>query len=203
MTLHTLYGIMHNDESSLTLKKALHQSRCPDVLKNIVSHIANSRIDKSHSISTYIQWIKSVDDVKTIAKHYIKNYMSITSKKPTDQEIFDTIDKKANDLFFPRYAIDRTYLAYDSKTYHNGFILNFDSEVLEVYLGQNSQPNKRGRYTRVIMNSGYYGMELIDEIPFSAIIPKTVQVFNNQLSDLYNVCARRKNYKLLDLGQRL
>jgi|CXWL01.1.fsa_nt_gi hypothetical protein len=70
-----------------------------------------------------------------------------------------------------RHMIDGHEFLRDSLFCEWAYILNTDSEVCEVYRGFNKDWSARGRYASLRRESAseYYGVALLDEIPFDEI----------------------------------
>ena len=138
-------------------------------------------------------WVTSnmsdIEEAGTL-DHCIRNQIEM------DKDTFDTnrklaivqaLDANPEKRIFDLYAVSHDELAYESETYSFGFVLNFDKNLFEIYQGKIKVSDMRGRYPTHCFNvSGYYGMALIDEIPFKFITPQTYTSLQIQLQDLFN-----------------
>lgn len=79
--------------------------------------------------------------------------------------------------------IDGHEFAADSLFCEWGYIVNFDTQKLEVYKGFQDKPHKNGRYARlpVEKDSKYYPIALVAEIPFKKVTPDSVMATENEL----------------------
>lgn len=70
-----------------------------------------------------------------------------------------------------RHMINSSEFLRDSLFCEWSYIMNCDSEICEIYRGFNKDPNAPGRYASLRREraSEYYGVFLLDEIPFGEI----------------------------------
>ena len=82
-----------------------------------------------------------------------------------------------------RYMIDNHTFLEDSLFCEWAYLINLDTERLEVYKGYNKNPDAPGRYAhkRAKDDSKYWGVVLIDEVPIEFIQKMEVGDFEDRL----------------------
>lgn len=82
---------------------------------------------------------------------------------------------------------DDTGFLADSLFCEWAYIINLDSDKLEIYKGFNKDPQAKGRYAHLYdedgVNNGYYGVALVLELPFD----KLKALSCNQINELCNI----------------
>ena len=119
--------------------------------------------------------------------HFIKKLGSIEAVRAFAEEV-KLVDDDEADVFdgrtFQKEFYDRSSFMHDSLICEWAYIVNADTEMLEVYKGFNHNPKAEGRYIlpakETSLHSGdkYYGVALVKEIPLKDVFDGKVERFS-------------------------
>ena len=112
-----------------------------------------------------------------VSTHLLTEWYCLLRKTQGDLFLFN------NDL---RHMIDSHQFLADSLFCEWAYIVNLDSEKLEVYRGFNKDPHASGRYSRksVDRHSEFNGVTLIKDIPVSDIQKESIDTLIEELEKI-------------------
>jgi len=101
----------------------------------------------------------------------------------TATDVYNKIRDIGQDILtlFPKYSlVDDLLFLTNSELVDIGYIINIDSKMMELYSGINTDINARGRYNiSACLSKEYYGIRLVDEIPFDYIRNHDIKKIGN------------------------
>lgn len=149
MSTRGLWGFLIDGETKATYN---HFDSYPSDLGNIIKNfILDNDKDEIKSIAKIIKLVEQTD----------KNY-DLLYDAQNNPQIY--IDGLFNEM------IDSINFILDSLFCEWAYIINLDTEKLEIYKGFQESPPKNNRYGSDKMdNQGYFPCEMIKEIPFNEL----------------------------------
>ena len=119
-----------------------------------------------------------------------KKYADLGVSTRKHEEWYCLLRKTQGDLFQYnndlRHMIDSHMFLADSLFCEWAYIVNLDTEKLEVFRGFNQDRHAPGRYARLLVsdNNGYRGVALIRQIPFANIQNSSLDDIVRELGDI-------------------
>lgn len=114
---------------------------------------------------------KTIDDLKTL-------FSNITIIENSDNDVWNWQSHTFNTEF-----LDEHNFLIDSLFCEFAYLINLDSNKLEVYVGFNLNPNAPGRYAKNTIYKNeekvYYGVKLVEELDLNDLLAGKYVISNN------------------------
>jgi hypothetical protein len=172
MSTRGLYGFYRDGITKATYN---HFDSYPTGLgRQVAEFVLNTTLNEMNHIFDNIIMVDS-DTTPTDAQiHECWEFYdpSVSTRKP--QEWYALLRQSQGDLNFYKhglkYMIDSANFIEDSLFCEWAYIINLDTNVLEVYEGFQKEPQHNRYYISEPDNSGYYNCKLVAEIPLNGDI---------------------------------
>ena len=140
-----------------------------------MNYIAHTDLDAMRNVAWHIRMVKreSIPSPELIERY--KKYSDLTISPNTCKDwhclLFKTRGVLESYHKGLEHMIDSSGFLADSLLCEWAYIINLDTNYLEVYRGLNKNQFAKGRYSgRSVRHSrGYFGVRLIAEVPFNSI----------------------------------
>lgn len=121
-------------------------------------------------IVKFVKGIENVSDVFEQAQNLTLVNESDTAPSGAEwyAELRDAQGNLAENLRLG-FMTDGVQFGYNSLFCEWGYLVDLDNETVEVYRGFQTEPHSEGRWPGDDSHSGYYGIRLIETIPFSEL----------------------------------
>ena len=167
------YGFRINEQDKVTYN---HFDSYPDWLgRKVMEYVSQTPLNSMRQTASSIVLVGEETKPSADLIEMYKKYADLHVSTRKYEEWYCLLRKTQGDLF-PynddlRHMIDSQLFLTDSLFCEWAYIVNLDSERLEVYKGFNKDLRARGRYARwsVPDNYGYKGVTLIQEVAINEI----------------------------------
>lgn len=180
MSTNGVYGFYKNGINKLTYN---HSDSYPSYLgDNIVSFINKSSFDEMNDIFDRIILVDQDEPASDKAIRECHQYCNISVSNGDIANWYCLLRGTQGDLFAYknglRYMIDSQEFIKYSLFCEWGYIINLDTNMLEIYKGGQKTP-QNNRYIIDTPFEGYYNCKLLKEMPLNAIPYDWLDVINN------------------------
>ncbi len=167
-----------------------HYDSYPNVLgERIISYACRMGLERMSDVA---RTIVLVNGNETVEKELIERYKSYANLKVADgrydswycllRNTQSDLSPYHKDL---EHMIDSQEFLADSLFCEWAYIINLDSENIEVYRGFNKDPKESGRYAglQIDRSGGYYGVKLISQISLPHLVEEPIPLITSLLND--------------------
>lgn len=150
----------------ISIKKQIN-SKTIEELTQIAKNVKLIKRTKTGKIRSATQ--AQIKKVRDFEKENGVNLSDFTVNTKDQKDWYCILRNGQGTLNLP-FMIDDSLFLNDSLFCEWAYIANIDSGCLEIYKGFNKNPNADGRYAKNLdSDSEYYGVVLLDEIPFELL----------------------------------
>ena len=173
MSTRGAYGYRADREDKVTYN---HCDSYPAALgAKIFEYVAKTDLDSMRNVAWHIKLVNrnSIPSTELIARY--KKYADIAVSDRSYKDWYCLLRKTQGSLYAHHqdleHMIDSREFLYDSLFCEWAYIIDLDTQNLEIYRGFNRSSRAEGRYAprHVPDCRGYYGVRLVAEFPFGLI----------------------------------